>query len=138
MLLGRFGPQPLVVDSPEKTGGMDRSCSFLRGSGKRDDVRALGRRYGKPHFGLFLRGESVVVVGRWRITEFSCGTGGFNTTLWPAGTNRFTVRWFGKVQAPYDGQTYTFYVKSGDRARLRVNGQLVIGRWATGSVETQM
>lgn len=67
--------------------------------------------------------------------NFNYGTGGFNTTVWPAGTNRFTVRWFGQVQAPYDGQTYTFHVNSDDGARLWVNGQLLVDRWATGASE---
>ncbi len=68
--------------------------------------------------------------------NFNWTTGGFNTGLWPAGTNYFTARWFGQVQAPYNGQTYTFYVKSDDGARLWVNGQLLVNRWSTGSSES--
>jgi uncharacterized repeat protein (TIGR01451 family) len=49
--------------------------------------------------------------------------------------NTFSVRWSGKVKPQYS-QTYTFYVRSNDGARLWVNGQLLIDNWGPhGTVE---
>ncbi|HWQ91890.1 MAG TPA: PA14 domain-containing protein, partial [Clostridia bacterium] len=40
----------------------------------------------------------------------------------------FTVRWQGQVQ-PFYSQTYTFYTRSDDGARLWVDGKLLVNRW---------
>jgi hypothetical protein len=40
----------------------------------------------------------------------------------------FSIRWTGKVQAMFS-ETYTFYVKSDDGARLWVNGKQLINQW---------
>jgi hypothetical protein len=51
------------------------------------------------------------------------------------GADTFSVRWSGKVKPQYT-QTYTFYVRSNDGARLWVNGQLLIDNWGPhGTVE---
>jgi uncharacterized repeat protein (TIGR01451 family) len=51
------------------------------------------------------------------------------------GADTFSVRWSGKVKPQYS-QTYTFYVRSNDGARLWVNGQLLIDNWGPhGTVE---
>jgi hypothetical protein len=43
-------------------------------------------------------------------------------------TNTFSARWTGKVQAMFS-ETYTFYVKSDDGARLWVNGKQLVNQW---------
>ncbi len=40
----------------------------------------------------------------------------------------FSVRWTGQVQPQYS-ETYTFYVRSDEGAKLYVNGQLLIDKW---------
>lgn len=53
----------------------------------------------------------------------------------PAGaidTDTFSARWTGQVLAEKN-ETYTFYTKSDDGARLWVNGELIIDRWRTQS-----
>jgi len=44
------------------------------------------------------------------------------------GTNNYSVRWSGQVQAPND-DTYTFYVTADDGATLWVNNRLLVSRW---------
>lgn len=53
-------------------------------------------------------------------------------TASPGGTvsaNAFAARWTGKIKVNSTG-TYTFYTYSDDGARLWVNGQLIIDKWA--------
>ncbi|MGD0259146.1 MAG: PA14 domain-containing protein [Verrucomicrobiota bacterium] len=50
-----------------------------------------------------------------------------------APTDYFVIRWVAELQAPYDAQTYTFYVTSDDGARLWVNGQLLTDAWVIQS-----
>jgi hypothetical protein len=63
------------------------------------------------------------------IISFDWGAGSFNASLFPDATNYFTVRWAGTIQAPFDGQPYTFYTRTDDGVRLWVNGQLLIDKW---------
>ncbi len=65
--------------------------------------------------------------------DFDWTTGGPFPPPFDSATNTFVIRWFGQIQAPYDGQTYTFFVKSDDGARLWVNGQLLIDKWVAQS-----
>ncbi len=65
--------------------------------------------------------------------NFSWVAGGPFSSPFDSSTNNFVIRWFGKVQAPYDGQTYTFYTRSDDGVRLWVNGQLLVDRWIAQS-----
>jgi PA14 domain len=44
------------------------------------------------------------------------------------GTDRFSVRWTGKVQPLYS-EVYTFYVRSDDGTRLWINGKPLIDDW---------
>ncbi len=44
------------------------------------------------------------------------------------GTDRFSVRWTGKIQPLYS-ETYTFYVRSDDGTRLWINGKPIIDDW---------
>lgn len=48
------------------------------------------------------------------------------------GTNTFSARWSGEIQAPSTG-TYTFYASSDDGTRLYINNQLVIDNWFNGN-----
>jgi len=51
------------------------------------------------------------------------------------GTDNFSVRWSGKVQAVYT-ETYTFYTSSDDGVRVWVNGQQIINNWTDhGAIE---
>ena len=51
------------------------------------------------------------------------------------GSDNFSVRWSGQVEAPYDGQ-YTFYTLSDDGVRLWVNNELIIDNWTDHSAST--
>ncbi|HLL87938.1 MAG TPA: PA14 domain-containing protein [Tepidisphaeraceae bacterium] len=43
-------------------------------------------------------------------------------------TNKFSVRWQGKVEAPASG-LYQFHVSANDNVRLRVDGEQLVNRW---------
>ena len=43
-------------------------------------------------------------------------------------TDRFSVRWTGKVQPKYS-EAYTFYIRSDDGVRLWVNGKQIVNNW---------
>lgn len=57
--------------------------------------------------------------------DFNWGAGSPVTGI---GTDDFSVRWTGEVEAPATG-TYTFYTTTDDGVRLYVNGTLVIDKW---------
>ena len=61
--------------------------------------------------------------------NFNWGTGGPSSTI---GTDTFSVRWTGRVQAEKT-ERYTFYTRTDDGVRLWVNGQLLIDRWVPQS-----
>ncbi|UGU14916.1 PA14 domain-containing protein [Sinomicrobium kalidii] len=52
------------------------------------------------------------------------------------GTNRFSVKWSGKVQPLYN-EEYTFYVYSDDGVKLTVNGQVLIDDYETQGAYTR-
>uniref|UniRef100_UPI00047094C9 PA14 domain-containing protein n=1 Tax=Paenibacillus forsythiae TaxID=365616 RepID=UPI00047094C9 len=59
--------------------------------------------------------------------DFNWGTGAPDPSV---GTDRFSVRWSGKIKALYS-ENYSFYTSSDDGIRLWVNGTAVITSWAT-------
>ena len=48
-------------------------------------------------------------------------------------TTYYSVRWTGQVTPRYS-ETYTFYTRTDDGARLRINGKLLIDNWTTHPV----
>ncbi len=44
------------------------------------------------------------------------------------GSDNFSIRWTGDVEAPKTGE-YTFYVNMNDQARLWVDGKLIVDKW---------
>jgi hypothetical protein len=52
------------------------------------------------------------------------------------GADPWSARWTGKVK-PQFGETYTFYTKSDDGARLSVNGVQLVNDWADGAEREQ-
>jgi hypothetical protein len=61
--------------------------------------------------------------------NFSWGTGSPNVLIGP---DTFSVRWTGQVM-PQFTETYTFYTRTDDGARLWVNGQLLVDKWVNQS-----
>ena len=57
--------------------------------------------------------------------NFNWGTGGPSSTI---GTDTFSARWTGQVEAEETGR-YTFFTRTDDGVRLWVNGQLIVDRW---------
>jgi hypothetical protein len=57
--------------------------------------------------------------------NFNWGSGSPGSGM---GTNTFSIRWNGEVQ-PQFSETYTFYTRTDDGARLWVNGQQLINKW---------
>lgn len=49
--------------------------------------------------------------------------------------HKFSIRWKGFIQAPYDGD-YVFYVTYDDGANLWVDGQLLIDKWNVSEINT--
>lgn len=64
--------------------------------------------------------------------DFDFGTGSPDGSL-PA--DLFQIRWHGQVQ-PFYSDTYTFYTRSDDGARLWVNGQLLVNLWQNQAATT--
>jgi uncharacterized repeat protein (TIGR03806 family) len=66
------------------------------------------------------------------VVNFNWGTGSPDPAI---SSNHFTARWTGDLQ-PQFTETYTFYTKTDDGVRLRVNNQLLIDKWVDqGGVE---
>jgi hypothetical protein len=63
--------------------------------------------------------------------DFNWGSGSPDASI---AADTFSVRWTGKVLAPYT-DTYTFYVNSNDGNRLWVNGVQLTNRWTDGVSE---
>jgi len=59
------------------------------------------------------------------MVSFNWGLGSPDPSM---GSDAFSVRWTGQV-SPLYSETYTFYSKTDDGARLWVNGQLLVDRW---------
>ncbi len=57
--------------------------------------------------------------------NFDWGSAAPSSTM---GSNTFSVRWTGQV-VPRFSETYTFYTRTDDGVRLRVNGNLIIDKW---------
>jgi beta-glucanase (GH16 family) len=57
--------------------------------------------------------------------NFNWGTGSPDPSV---GVDTFSVRWSGSV-TPLFSETYTFFVRTDDGARLWVNGQQLVNRW---------
>ena len=63
--------------------------------------------------------------------DWQHGTPGGNLDI-----NRYSVRWQGYVSSLFSGPI-TFHVLSNDGARLWVDGQLIVNRWATGTTAVE-
>ena len=63
--------------------------------------------------------------------DFNWGSGSPDASI---AVDTFSVRWTGKVLAPYTA-TYTFYVNSNDGNRLWINGVQLTNRWTDGISE---
>jgi glucose/arabinose dehydrogenase len=57
--------------------------------------------------------------------DFSWGSGSPASAI---GSDTFSARWTGQIEAPYSG-TYTFYTVSDDGVRLWVNGVQLVNHW---------
>jgi glucose/arabinose dehydrogenase len=83
--------------------------------------------------GTGLRGEyfdnvgftGLVLTRTDATVNFDWGTGSPDLNI---GTDTFSVRWTGQVEAPSTG-TYTFYTTTDDGVRLFVNNQLIIDKY---------
>src|SRR4029453_19304802 len=58
--------------------------------------------------------------------DFSWGSGSPASAI---GSDTFSARWTGQIEAPYSG-TYTFYTVSDDGVRLWVNGVQLVNNWS--------
>jgi glucose/arabinose dehydrogenase len=89
--------------------------------------------------GTGLRGEyydnrNLTTLMRTRVdptVDFNWGSGAPDPAM---GADTFSVRWTGQVMPQYT-ETYTFYTRTDDGARLWVNGQLLIDKWINQSVK---
>jgi len=59
---------------------------------------------------------------------------GYGSPSSKIGSNSFSARWTGQVEAQYTG-TYTFYTDTDDGVKLWVNDQLLVDKWV-GQKET--
>ena len=62
--------------------------------------------------------------------DFDWATG---SPLAGIGPDTFSVRWTGRVQAPFSG-TFTFHTESDDGVRLWVDGELLVDQWVDQSL----
>ncbi|MGS2761883.1 PA14 domain-containing protein [Sinomicrobium sp. M5D2P9] len=65
--------------------------------------------------------------------DFDWGTGSPDATR--LGTDQFSVKWSGQVQALYD-EEYTFYVHSDDGVKLTVNGEVLMDAYDSRGAQT--
>ncbi len=83
--------------------------------------------------GTGLRGEyfdnmdhtALKLVRTDETVDFDWGDGAPDPAL---GADTFSVRWTGQVEARYS-ETHTFYARTDDGVRLRVNGQAIVDAW---------
>ncbi len=68
---------------------------------------------------------TVKIVRTDATVDFDWGTGSPDASIGP---DAFSVRWAGQVEPRYT-QTYTFYTRTDDGARLWVNGVLLVDQW---------
>lgn len=111
-LMATSGPISFAVYRPEPAG---------RGSG------LLAEYYGNSNL------TGLIITRVDPVLDFNWGAG---PPLANAPSNRFSVRWLGKVQARRSGQ-HAFHVTADDGARLWIGGQLVVDAWGaalTGAV----
>jgi len=64
------------------------------------------------------------------VVNFNWGAGSPSSSV---GNDLFSARWTGQVE-PQKTETYTFYTQSDDGARVWVNNQLIINKWANQAV----
>jgi PA14 domain len=92
-----------------------------------------GRGWSAQYFKDATDGTSQLVGAPWQTRtdatiNFNVASGWPNTLVPGLGTNRFSVRWSGQFLAPATA-IYTFYTRSDDGVRLRLNGQTLIENW---------
>lgn len=67
------------------------------------------------------------------VIDFNWGVG--SPTKAVSQDHKFSIRWKGFIQVPYDGD-YVFYVTYDDGANLWVNDQLLIDKWTANEINT--
>ncbi len=110
-----------------KPGGADSAvarATFL-------NILAIGRgtgllgEYYSNHFSTNAFSGSPTLTRTDPMVNFDWTSGSPDSTI---STDHFTIRWTGMVQ-PQFTETFTFYTKTDDGARLWVNNQLLIDKW---------
>lgn len=109
---------PGAVDSSAAGATFLNSLAIGAGTG------LLGDYYSNQHSTNAFVGTPTLVRTD-AVVNFDWGTGSPDPTI---STDYFTVRWTGMVQ-PQFSETYTFYTRTDDGARLWVNNQLLIDKW---------
>ena len=85
-------------------------------------------RMGTGLLGQYYNGANFDSLQLTRIDPTISFNWGIGSPGGSIGTDRFSVRWTGKVEAKYS-ETYAFYTTSDDGIRLWVNGQQLINNW---------
>ena len=67
------------------------------------------------------------------IIDFNWGVGSPSKSV--SQDQKFSIRWTGYIQAPYDGD-YVFYVNYDDGASLWIDRQLLIDKWTANEINT--
>jgi len=110
--------KPGSADSALARGTFINFVSIGRGTGLLGD-------YYSNHYSTNAFSGSPTLVRTDPVVSFDWGTGSPDPLI---STDHFTVRWTGMLQ-PLFTETYTFYTKTDDGARLWVNNQLLIDKW---------
>ena len=128
-------PTGIAIDSATNTDGLgfDSSEAITADTRPKLSVTYAQDTSPPPGAGTGLLGEyfsgmafETSVLSRTDATvNFNWASG---TPASGIGADNFSVRWSGQVQ-PLFSQTYTFFVRSDDGARLWVNGQQIINNW---------
>jgi len=110
-----------------KTGSMDSQVSvatFVNSISIGSGIGLTGTYYSN-HFSTNAFTGASSLVRTDAVVNFDWGTGSPSPRI---SADHFTVRWTGDVQ-PLFSETYTFYTRTDDGVRLRVNNQLLIDKW---------
>lgn len=110
-----------------KAGAIDSQVSIATFINSQSIGAGIGLKgsYYSNHLSTDLFTGAPSLVRTDAVVNFNWGLGSPDPTV---STDHFTVRWTGDVQ-PQFSETYTFYTKTDDGVRLRINNQLLIDKW---------
>lgn len=85
-------------------------------------------------FGNYFNGQNFQTLKLSRVDKQISFNWGVNAPTTSMTTDNFSIRWTGKILAPYT-DLYTFYTKSDDGVRLWVNDSIIVNDWSARALK---